>query len=175
MMYLSHFWKTPSNKVLIGTFCYVLKIYRGHFITKTSQPKQFTCAKMLDGHVFSSHPSPRPLTSGGGGAECKKAMCKQDFVSCMMCWSTGGPERFGSSPELRSCSSLEELQRSQKKNHPGSIGQRAKPPSLEVLDRKLDERMATAREHHLMSLRYGPCLPPSQCSILRLFWPHFIN
>ena len=84
----------------------------------------------------------------------------------MMCWSTGGPERFGSSPELRSCSSLEELQRSQKKNHPGSIGQRAKPPSLEVLDRKLDERMATAREHHLMSLRYGPCLPPSQCSIL---------
>ena len=80
-------------------------------------------------------------------------MCKQDFVSCMMCWSTGGPERFGSSPEP--CSSR--ASKIPKKNHPGSIGQRAKPPSLEVLDRKLDERMATAREHHLMSLRYGPC------------------
>ena len=33
-------------------------------------------------------------------------MCKQDFVSCMMCWSTGGPERFGSSPACSGCSSL---------------------------------------------------------------------
>ena len=58
------------------------------------------------------------------GRECKKAMCKQDFVSCMMCWSTGGPERFGSSPEP--CSSR--ASKIPKKNHPGSIGQRAKPP-----------------------------------------------